>query len=436
MTVVVPVVIWRIIWPCREHHSQPALQTEKETCMKNDKMESRRNFIKAGVGVAGMGLIPANRVYDATCDPETLSGAGPIPLNDVLASYDQINAKYGHGLKKVTICDKAGWENKKASVLRRAHMMLGEAPITSGEAVNAEILAEASRDGYKESKVQFPSGTGDMIKGYLLVPDRATPSRRLPAIIALHATGPGATQTVGITPLEGRGYGKELAQRGYVVLAIDTIAAGERVYPDSDAYDTSEFYRQYPNWSAMGKMIHDHQRGLDYLSSLDTVDPQRMGCIGHSLGGYNAFFLQAFDPRIKAAVSSCGLAPMGGSTSPYQFARNDWFVHFNPRCRDYIRAGMIPCDMHEFMALCAPRPLFNYSAKKDTIYYSNSVRKEGSFDAWWQTVDKAVKQIERLYDIHGKRDHFVRVEDDGGHDFPKYVRDKAYGWLDQWLGGA
>lgn len=401
--------------------------------MDNDKMESRRNFIKAGIGVVGIGVIPDNRV-EAACEPETVSGSGPIPLNDILASYDQINQKFGHGLQKVTICDKAGWEDKKASVLRRAHMMLGEAPVTSGDAVNAEILAEAPRDGYRELKVQFPSGTGDMIKGYLLVPNRATPSRRRPAIMALHATGPGATQAVGLTPKEGREYGRELAQRGYIVLAVDTIAAGERIYKDSGSYDTSEFYRRFPNWSAIGKMIHDHQRGLDYMSSLDIVDPQRIGCIGHSLGGYNAFFLQAFDSRIKATVTSCGLSPMGGTTSPYQFARNDWFVHFNPRCRDYIQAGMVPCDMHEFMALCAPRPLFNYSAKQDDIYYPKSVRKEGSFTDWWQTVDQSLKQIERLYEIHDKRNNFVRVEDDGGHDFPKYVREKAYGWLDQALG--
>ena len=183
----------------------------------------------------------------------------------------------------------------------------------------------------------------------------------------------------------------------------------------------------------MGKMVYDHQRGLDYLSSLDIVDPQRMGCIGHSLGGYNAFFLQAFDSRIKAAITSCGLSPMGGTTSPYQFARNDWFVHFNPDCRDFIQSGMIPCDMHEFMALCAPKPLFNYSAKQDDIYCPKATRKEGSFAPWWQTVDESLKQIERLYEILGARDRFVRIEDDGGHDFPKYVRDNAYQWLDKWL---
>lgn len=396
-------------------------------------MPSRRNFLKAGFTIAGAGFIGNPMAFGADCEPDPVSAPGPIPLNNILANYEQVNQKFGAGLIKTETCDKAGWENKKSSVLRRAGMMLGEAPKVSGNLEKHDVLIETQRKGYKELKIQFPSGTGDMIKGYLLVPDHTTASSPRPAIIALHSTGPGATQTVGLTPKENRSYGMELAQRGYVVLAIDTIAAGERVYPGYESYYTNEFYKEFPLWSAMDKMIYDHKKGLDYLCSLDFVNPQRLGCIGHSLGGYNSFFLQAFEPRIKAAVTSCGFSPMGGTNMPYQFARSDWFVHFNPICRDYIRAGMIPCDMHEFMALCAPRPLFNYSAKKDDIYYPSSVRKDRGFDEWWQTVDQALDQVSRVYEIVGMPDRFVRVEDDGGHDFPPHVREEAYRWLDKWL---
>jgi hypothetical protein len=225
----------------------------------------------------------------------------------------------------------------------------------------------------------------------------------------------------------------ELAQRGYVVLAIDVISAGERIYPGYESYYTNEFYNLFPHWSAMGKMIFDHKKGLDYLCSLDFVDANRLGCIGHSLGGYNSFFLQAFDKRIKAAVSSCGLSTMGKSNNPYQFARDDWFVHFNPVCREYIRSGMIPCDMHEIMALCAPRPFFNYSAKRDAIYEPSSGQEEGNFEDWWQSVDEALSQVARVYEIFGKSDHLIREESDGGHDFPEDIREKAYRWLDNML---
>jgi dienelactone hydrolase len=397
------------------------------------KLFSRRNFVKSNFVMAGIGVIGTTPLYGAGCPVDPLEAPGPIQLNDILADYRQVNERYGYGLTKVRISNKENWESKSLSILRRARTILGEAPLENTNPVKSDILAENRRNGYKELKIQFPSGTGDMIKGYLLIPDNTTASSPHPAIIALHSTGPGASQTVGLEPKENRCYGMELARRGYVVLAIDVISAGERVYPGYEPYFTNEFYKQYPRWSAMDKMIHDHKKGLDYLCNLDIVDPQRLGCIGHSLGGYNSFFLQAFDPRIKAAVSSCGLSPMGRSNSPYQFARNDWFVHFNPICRDYIQAGMIPCDLHEIMALCAPRPLFNYSAKKDAVYNPSSVQMDNDFDKWWHTVDEALNQVSRVYELMGVADNFVRAEGDGGHDFPPDIREKAYNWLDKQL---
>ena len=397
-------------------------------------MFSRRSFISSGLVAAGIGLIGKVPVYGADAPSATLESPGPIPLNDILTNYIEVDKKFGRGLEKVIISDKESWESNRLSILRRSRMILGEAPPVNKAAIKPDVLAEVQRNGYKELKIQFPSGTGDTIKGYLLIPDGTTPSLPCPAIVAMHSTGPGATQTVGLTPKENRCYGMELAQRGYVVLATDVISAGERVYPGYEAYYTNEFYKQFPNWSAMGKMISDHQRGLDYLCSLDIVDASRLGCIGHSLGGYNSFFLHAFDPRIKAAVSSCGLSPMGRTNMPYQFARADWFVHFNPNCRDYIRAGMIACDMHEIMALGAPRPLFNYSAKQDAIYYPASVHKDNDFQEWWKAMDEALGQVSRVYEISGAADHFIRVEKDGGHDFPPDVREAGYKWLDKWLG--
>lgn len=396
-------------------------------------MFSRRNFVKGGLAAAGMSVFGKASVYGADDPAVGLEAPGPIPLNNILTDYIQEGEKYGYGLVKASICDKESWESKRISILQRAKLMLGEAPQVRKDPVLSETLSEIQRDGYKELKVQFPSGTGDTIKGYLLIPDKTVASSPRPGIIALHSTGPGASQTVGLTPREGRCYGMELAQRGYVVLAIDVISAGERIYPGFDSYYTNEFYNSYPQWSAMDKMIYDHKKGLDFLCSLDIVNPDRLGCIGHSLGGYNSFFLQAFDQRIKAAVSSCGFSPMGESNNPYQFARNDWFIHFNPICRDYIRTGMIPCDMHEIMALCAPRHLYNYSAKKDKVYYPSTTRNKGDFGKWNQTVDKALNQVSKVYEILGVPDRFICKQDDGGHDFPLDVRNDAYGWFDKWL---
>ena len=318
--------------------------------MENKKYYSCGNFFKsvivASIIIAAIiGAIGKSVVYGIDCPEDTIYALGEIPLNNILVDYLQADKNFGKGLVKLTICDKNSWEAKRLSILRRSETMLGKAPNFKRDSIKPEILSEVQRKGYNELKIQFPSGLGDTIKGYLLVPDGVSPAFPCPAILALHSTGPGASQAVGLVPKENRCYGMELAQRGYVVLAIDVVSAGERVYQGYKPYHSIGFYIKYPDWSIMGKNIFDHQRGLDYLCSLDFVDSERLGCIGHSLGGYNSFFLQAFDPRIKAAVSSCGFSPMGQTNSPYQFARDYWYIHFNPVGRDFIRAGMIPCDM-------------------------------------------------------------------------------------------
>ncbi len=57
------------------------------------------------------------------------------------------------------------------------------------------------------------------------------------------------------------------------------------------------------------KGIFNHMRCVDYLISRAEVDPERIGVIGHSLGGHNSLFVAAFDERIKVIVSSCGWTP-------------------------------------------------------------------------------------------------------------------------------
>ena len=106
------------------------------------------------------------------------------------------------------------------------------------------------------------------------------------------------------SPAKARGptanTGLELAKRGYVVICPDYPSFG-----DSASYDFNADNYQ----SGTMKGIFNHMRCVDYLISREEVDPDRIGVIGHSLGGHNSLFVAAFDPRIKVIVSSCGWTP-------------------------------------------------------------------------------------------------------------------------------
>src|SRR5699024_5532546 len=121
---------------------------------------------------------------------------------------------------------------------------------------------------------------------------------RRPAMLALHPTGALGKKIVdGQSSLQNRAYAKELAQRGYVVIAPD--------YPDFGDLSNYNFKSDRYQSGTM-KSIFDDIRCVDLLQARRDVDPDRIGVIGHSLGGHSAMFVGAFDPRLKVIVSSCG----------------------------------------------------------------------------------------------------------------------------------
>ena len=89
-------------------------------------------------------------------------------------------------------------------------------------------------------------------------------------------------------------YALHLAERGFVTLAPDYPSFGDYPYtfPSEDGYVSGTM-----------KAIYENTRAVDLLQMLRQVDSERIGCIGHSLGGHNTIFTSAFDTRIKAMVS-------------------------------------------------------------------------------------------------------------------------------------
>src|SRR5205085_8407715 len=116
----------------------------------------------------------------------------------------------------------------------------------------------------------------------LLIPDRR--DGKTPAILALHSTHPtGKDIAMGLDDEASPSYARELAQRGYVVIVPDYWPMGHYRKKKYDPYQ-----RGYASGTMKG--VWNHMRAIDALESLREVDTNRIGCIGHSLGGYNTIF--------------------------------------------------------------------------------------------------------------------------------------------------
>jgi dienelactone hydrolase len=313
------------------------------------------------------------------------------------------------------------WEAKRERIKAVWRQAIGWMPAAVPLAYT--IVSERYETDHIRIHLTYETGFGDQVYAYLLIPGaQLNPQgKRYPAMLALHPTDKHGKADIATS--EGRAnrqYALELVSRGYVVLAPDTITTGERIYPDAEAFQTAPFYAAFPESTAVGKMIHDHQQGLDLLQALPYVDPQRIGAIGHSLGAYNAYFLAAVDDRIKVVVSSCGLCPFMQDPTPDRWGQRDWFSHI-PKLTEHINEDDVPFEFHEIMALVAPRPLLNWFTQNDAIFPN------------WQAAAFASNDIHNVYQWLGHQECYVSLLGNEGHDFPRRIRTLSYQFIDHWL---
>jgi dienelactone hydrolase len=277
-------------------------------------------------------------------------------------------------------------------------------------------------------RISYNVELGERIPAYLFVPRDVRPGERRAGVFAHHQHAGqfhlGKSEVAGLAGNPEQAYALELARRGYVVLAPDAICFEERS-PHNGRLDTPappavgrdyerfEFTRRILHGSCLQtKMVWDMQRGLDYLESRPEVDPARLGCIGHSLGGQQTLFLAALDERVRAAVSSCGFSSM---TSVLREGINHNFGAYVPGWLDHG-------DIGDLLAEVAPRAFLALNGADDRIFPIDGLHD--SFGIARKTYVAAGCAERLAVDVWP-----------GGHGFSDQMRSSAYAWLDRMLAG-
>ncbi|OCA83223.1 dipeptidyl aminopeptidase [Bacillus sp. FJAT-27225] len=331
------------------------------------------------------------------------------------------------------------WNRKRESILKGwLDCIGGIPPLVQPE---LQIISWSGFESHLLIKIRYSTVYEDWVPANLLVPMQGkkveckTPEdvRRLldsgggegrtryPAVLALHPTSEGGKDDISLpTGRENRMYGLELVKRGYIVLAPDIITAGERILPTRKPFHTAAFYKQHPGWSAVAKMISDHRQGVSLLETIKLADSGKIGAIGHSLGGYNAYFLAGLDSRIKAVACSCGFSTFAGDPETHRWGKREWFSHI-PKLSDYIQAGKVPFEFHEIAALAAPTPMFFWMGQSDRIF------------PHWQPAAEGLAELNALYEWLGAGGNWASLIGNSGHDFPPEIRELTYSFLDRWL---
>ncbi|HWQ57230.1 MAG TPA: alpha/beta hydrolase family protein [Bryobacteraceae bacterium] len=326
------------------------------------------------------------------------------------------------------------WEPRRAAIRRVLDAFLGKPP-QSKPPLEPRVLERTQVAGYTRTRLVFQTEPGEFVPAYLLVPDKLT--GRVPAVLCPHQTvQEGKLEPAGMAGNPRLHMAHELATRGYVAFTYDALCFGERHDPATGHYgEAMAFYKSHPGWSVMGKMAWDLSRAIDYLETLNFVDPARIGSIGHSHGGYTSFVAAALDKRLACAVSSCGFDTFRYDGNPWRWSvatallpRLGFYIS-SPHLSNKSYGGMpdsetvqIPFDMHEVLALIAPRPLFLASSDDDNIFPNSG----------W-SARQALARLEPLYGLAGAREKIGGYFFRGGHGFPPESAALCYGWLDRWL---
>jgi pimeloyl-ACP methyl ester carboxylesterase len=314
------------------------------------------------------------------------------------------------------------WEKKRRQILDSMQSVMGKLPERSGlPPLDVKVSETFRGDNYTRLTINFTIAENENASAYLYLPLQQNIREKLPAMVVLHGTGDLGKQLVdGGSPLANRAIAKELAQRGYIVIAPDYPSFGDQKDYDFD-HDRYE--------SGTMKAIFNHMRCVDLLQSRAEVDPDRIGVIGHSLGGHNSMFVGAFDKRIKVIVSSCGWTlfdyynageavtlKFGGRLGPW--AQKRYMPLFLER---YKQDGdKTPFDFDEVIATFAPRPFF-----------SNSPLHDANFDV--NGVKKGIENASEVYHLFKTENNLQVCYPESGHDFPTEVRLEAYRFVDKVL---
>ncbi|MBN2594278.1 MAG: acetylxylan esterase [Sedimentisphaerales bacterium] len=277
------------------------------------------------------------------------------------------------------------------------------------------ITGVAERDAYKIENIIFESRPGFLVTANLYIPK----GRDFPLPGVVGTCGHSATgKAIDLY----QSFAQGLARQGYVVLIYDPISQGERLqYPDENLkskigvgvgehlyagnqqFLVGEFIGSWRAWDGI--------RALDYLLSIEEVDPKHIGVTGNSGGGTMTTWLCGVERRWTMAAPSCFITTFRRNTE------NELPADTEQCPPNALALGL---DHSDFLGAMAPRPVI-------------ILAKEGDyFDA--RGAEEAYQRLGHLYGLMGAKENIGLFIGPGYHGYSQENREAMYKWFNHATG--
>ena len=289
--------------------------------------------------------------------------------------------------------DQASWENRAQLIRENILSGLELNPMPAKGDLKPIVHSKKIMDGYTVENVAFESMPGLWVTGNLYRPLEST--GKVPGIVSPHGHWSDPAD-YGRFREDMQKRCAAMARMGAVVFAYDMLG-----YGDADQCD-----HKHPK--AVKIQTWNSIRAVDFLLSLEEVDPDRLAVTGASGGGTQTFILTAIDDRIdvSAPVVMVSAHFFGGCV-----CESGMPIHIGP----HIQTNNV-----EIAALAAPRPMIVVSDGGD----------------WTKNVPEVeFPYIQKIYNVYNATDkveyaHFPEE----GHDYGFSKRKPVYAFFADHLG--
>jgi dienelactone hydrolase len=320
--------------------------------------------------------------------------------------------------------DVKTWNTERMKVRETLQDLLGDIPARPRQ-LKVKTVSKENRNGYIFEKLLIDNEVDGWIPGYLAIPTGV--KGKVPVIVGMHGHSSSKDNIFGSDPATHQNVLALLVSNGYAVMAIDSYFNGERrgtgpagtLEMQQRGVDQEESQFKINLWfgrSLWGMQLRDEQIALDYLTTRDEVDSEKIGVEGMSMGSTRAWWLAALDERVKTVVGVACFTRYKELIEQRELRAHGIY---------YFVPGMLRhFDTEAVMGLVAPRPFLVLTGDSD----------KGSPLTGMLVLEK---KLNTVYSLYNQKDNFKSIiYPNTGHVFTDEMKIEMLRWFDKHLRGG
>lgn len=315
----------------------------------------------------------------------------------------------------------ASWESERIKIRETLEDLLGPVPSRPAQP-EVKMLYKKQMNGYTLEKFLINNEVDSWIPCYLAIPDGI--KGKVPVILAMHGHGSSKENIFGFADNTAQDVMALLISNGFAVMAIDSYFNGER--RGKGPAGTNEMQNKGPDqeaslfklhlWfgrSIWGMQLRDEQIALDYLTTREEIDAERIGAQGMSMGSTRSWWLAALDERVKAVVGVACFTRYKELVAQREL-KSHGIYYFVPGMLNHF-------DTEAVMALIAPRPFLALTGDSDS----------GSPVSGMQVLEEKLNDV---YHMYNQRDLFKSIiYENTGHVYTDGMKIEMVNWFKKHL---